>query len=491
MNISFFWGEKMKRISKCIFIVLVSILIIASCSGTGPQNTETVNFLKEFNPTEFARKGLDEYFNGTESGTVKFTPSFVTAKAENASGTLSVKADFTDYPYSGYTVTGTFTYELPVSDGQISGYRINSANTATIKGSSSAETEFSIAMGENEFAPAVGTVDVSNGNPQVSNAEAFSFLPSSNVTFTVVTESESISIPVSDIQKYEQYTKDMMPEDIFDQYLSSSLVMNAIIADNHDNLKTPDTYPLYGTSNTLTVEKETVAGQTIPVIKIEITEPMSFEYSTPHAAFHVSTSGKVSIDQQTQAVSAENYSVSVIISENNTNTHYASKIVNGNYSLSGTGSISGSITIGNHTYNGQEYVELSALSMLNTFINQWGMPDNMGNMWSEPDENGNTFIKLPPELPSEDNKETLPPGYEPGSAFDISAIYKENEAASSASLSDGKMTILKNYSYPFKADFTLDNGMTENLTALEFNNHTFSQEAVRNLNLCYDFILLF
>ena len=490
MNISFFGVKKMRRISKCIFIVLVSILIIASCSGTGPQNTETVNFLKEFNPTEFARKGLDEYFNGTESGTVKFTPSFVTAKAENASGTLSVKADFTDYPYSGYTVTGTFTYELPVSDGQISGYRINSANTATIKDSSSAETEFSIAMGENEFAPAVGTVDVSNGNPQVSNAEAFSFLPSSNVTFTVVTESESISIPVSDIQKYEQYTKDMMPEDIFDQYISSSLVMDAIIADNRDNLQIPGTYPLYGTENTLIVERisETPA---VNAIKIEISEPMSFDYATSSAAFHVSTSGTVSINQQTQAVSAENYSVSVIISENNTNTHYASKIVNGNYSLSGAGSISGSITIGNHTYNGQEYVELSALSMLNTFINQWGMPDNMGNMWSEPDENGNTFIKLPPELPSEDNKETLPPGYEPGSAFDISAIYKENEAASSASLSDGKMTILKNYSYPFKADFTLDNGMTENLTALEFNNHTFSQEAVRNLNLCYDFILLF
>lgn len=481
----------MKRISKISFIVLASVLMIISCAGTGPQNSEAQDFLKEFNPAEFAKAGLEEYFSGTGSETVKFTSSFLTAKSEITSGTLSVTAEFTDHPYSDYTVTGIFKYELPVSNGQISGYRINSENTATIKDSSSVETGFSIIMGENEFAPAVGTVDVSAETPLISNAEAFPFLPSSDVTFTVVTESGKISIPVSDIQEYEQFTKDMMPEDIFDQYISSSLVMNAIIADNQENLKTTGTYPLYGTSNTLTIEEETVAGQTIPVIKIEITEPMSFEYSTPHAAFHVSTSGKVSIDQQTQAVSAENYSVSVIISENNTNTHYASKIVNGNYSLSGTGSISGSITIGNHTYNGQEYVELSALSMLNTFINQWGMPDNMGNMWSEPDENGNTFIKLPPELPSEDNEETLPPGYEPGSAFDISAVYKENDTGSSASLSDGSMTILKNYHYPFKADFTLDNGMTENLTALEFNNHVFSQEAVRNLNLCYDFILLF
>lgn len=478
----------MKRISRIIF-VLASILIMISCAG--PQNSETQEFLRDFDPAEFAKAGLNAYFKNTQSDTVEFTSEF-NDTAKSTSRTLSVTAEFTNHPYSGYTVTGTFTYELPVDNGQISGYRINSANTATIKDSTSAETEFSIAMGENELAPAVGTVDVSNGTPLVSNAEAFSFLPSSNVTFTVVTESGKISVPISDIQD-EHYTKDMMPEDIFDQYISSSLVMNAILFDNQEKLRTPDIYPLYGTNNTLTVEEETVEGKTITVIKIEIIEPMSFEYSTPHAAFHVSTSGKVSIDQQTQAVSAENYSVSVIISENNTNTHYASKIVNGNYSLSGTGSISGSITIGNHTYNGQEYVELSALSMLNTFINQWGMPDNMGNMWSEPDENGNTFIKLPPELPSEDNEETLPPGYEPGSAFDISAVYKykENETGSSASLSDGSMTILKNYHYPFKADFTLDNGMTENLTALEFNNHVFSQEAVRNLNLCYDFILLF
>lgn len=480
----------MKRISKISFIVLASVLMIISCAGTGPQNSEAQGFLKEFDPAEFAKAGLEEYFSGTGSETVKFTPSFLTAKSEITSGTLSVTAEFTDHPYSDYTVTGIFKYELPVSNGQISGYRINSENTATIKDSSSVETGFSIIMGENEFAPAVGTVDVSAETPLISNAEVFPFLPSSNVTFTVVTESGKISIPVSDIQEYEQYTKDMMPEDIFDQYLSSSLVMNAIIADNRDNLQIPGTYPLYGTENTLIVERisETPA---VNAIKIEISEPMSFDYATSSAAFHVSTSGTVSINQQTQAVSAENYSASVIISENGTNTHYASKIMNGNYSLSSTGSISGSITIGNHTYNGQEYMELSALSMLNTFINQWGMPDNMGNMWSEPDENGNTFIKLPPELPSEDNEETLPPGYEPGSAFDIFAVYKENETGSSASLSDGSMTILKNYHYPFKADFTLDNGMTENLTALEFNNHVFSQEAVRNLNLCYDFILLF
>ena len=338
----------MKRISKISFIVLASVLMIISCAGTGPQNSEAQGFLKEFDPAEFAKAGLEEYFSGTGSETVKFTPSFLTAKSEITSGTLSVTAEFTDHPYSDYTVTGIFKYELPVSNGQISGYRINSENTATIKDSSSVETGFSIIMGENEFAPAVGTVDVSAETPLISNAEVFPFLPSSNVTFTVVTESGKISIPVSDIQEYEQYTKDMMPEDIFDQYLSSSLVMNAIIADNRDNLQIPGTYPLYGTENTLIVERisETPA---VNAIKIEISEPMSFDYATSSAAFHVSTSGTVSINQQTQAVSAENYSASVIISEKVTNTHYASKIMNGNYSISSKGSISGSISFGNNT----------------------------------------------------------------------------------------------------------------------------------------------
>ena len=443
----------MKRLS--VIILTISIILAAACTPTEPPSAGDQELLEGFDPTGFAEAGLNTYFSNIESKTAKFTPSFQATKSGNASGNLSVKAEFTDFLYDGYSINGNFTYEIPVKNGYIAGYRLTTDSRSSVRDNASVEKEFSIVMGNTTFAPATGTVTEMEGKPSTSSAEAFAFLPSSDVTFTIGGETTSIS----DRQKHEKYTKDMMPEDLFHQYICTYM-LNPIYW-NHDMTSTPGIHYLYDSENTLTV---TDKGMSLNLI-----EPMHFIYEAGSTTFSINTSGKLSVASETQTMSAENYSASAIITADGKNIPYlSSKIMNGTISIPGTGQPSGSITIGNHTYSGQEYADLYVLHFLYLNIYSWS-DEHTPYTWSEPDANGKT---------------TMGPSY----SGKLEAIYSEN--GNEASLSEGIMELYGN-KYTFSADFTLENGKTDKITALNFNGHPFSQEAVDYINTCYGFLSLF
>ena len=109
-------------------------------------------------------------------------------------------------------------HELPVANGAIQGYRVNSdsidAPTITDTTDESAtETSFTIKMGDNALAPAYGTVSASGTSIKIGSGTASAILQGTDAVFTV----GGSKIDIDDVI-YEPYTKDQMPEDYLTIY---------------------------------------------------------------------------------------------------------------------------------------------------------------------------------------------------------------------------------------------------------------------------------
>ena len=155
-----------------IMTVAAVLALILSCSPD-PGSSAGDQLMKDFQPGEFIAEGLTAYLSGRSSATLTFYDSYAegTATASAAaravgSGTLIVDATYTEHPYHNYIVNGTFVYELPVEDGVIQGYRVNSdkENGPTITDTASedaAPISFAVTMGEDALGPAYGKVSTS------------------------------------------------------------------------------------------------------------------------------------------------------------------------------------------------------------------------------------------------------------------------------------------------------------------------------------------
>lgn len=462
---------------KYLITVLLIVFIFSSCS---PEQNHDISagktFIKAFDPAEFLKDGITKYFDSSESLNPKFTetfiPSFTNTRSTSSNGTLNLTAKYTDFDYGNFSISGDFQYSLPIVDGNIQGYRVNSTNTQVTDNESGDTNTLSVNMPDSSvLAPAFGTVSIEGDSVSISNGYASTLLPNSDVTFTVENNGVSESIELSVIENEidaSSFTKDDLPDDIYNLYLSSGLI-RTIIFETIELDENSSPINLFETENTIEITYQ----NGFPYYSVlTITEPMNFTHTTGNGnKFYVYTSGKLKEEayyQNNGTAVYEDFSTSVTIIENGSDPiTYTSKICNGTYgaSLAGGGSSSGSISVGGHTYSGNELFDLDALSFINQMTRMWGLY----NTWQTPDENGNTKLNIPSPY------------------FSSSAVYKKGNSSSTLT---GEFSILS-HSYDFVFEFTeTTDGLVENVENFSFDGHQFSEEALSRLDDCYEFTRL-
>ena len=369
----------MRKTMWAVMAVLVIIMAI-SCGGSPKTSTET-ELLADFDPNGFAAAGIEEYFrNPSGTAEASFKASYTAARAGN-SGTATVNASFSDYPYSEYTVTGDFVYTLPVESGKVLGYRMTTASGSSptfTDSSSGTETLFSISMDGTALAPAGGDYDEATGT--ITNGTAAPMLSGTDASFTV----GNTSVCLGDIPTAEKpYTRNMMAEDLYSLMMAngplSGYALKLLMAQMpstgmHEGTFTAD----LGNGNTYTVtytENSTHA-------EMKIVNPMDFVVSdSTGKTYSVHTNGKVSVvgGSYMEAyggaaeVEYKDFLSTIIVTGGAEPETYTSRKINGTYSMDIASSevIDGSIIIGNHTYSGESYKELVALYALDMTITQF------------------------------------------------------------------------------------------------------------------------
>lgn len=459
----------MKKTLLAVMAVLVIIMAI-SCGGSPKTSTEA-ELLADFDPNGFAAAGIEEYFrNPSGTSEASFEATFVAARAGN-SGTATVNADFRDYPFGEYTVTGDFIYTLPVESGKVLGYRMETADgssptfTDTATGT---ETPFSVTMDSSALAPAGGDYDAATGT--ITNGTAAPMLSGTDASFTV----GNTSVSLGDIPTVEKpYSRNMMAEDLYSLMMAngplSAYALKLLMAEIPSTGMPEGTFTAdLGNGNTYTVtytENSTHA-------EMRIINPMDFVVSdSTGKAYSVHTNGKVSVvggssmDAYGGAAEVEyNDFVSTIIITGSTEPKtYTSRKINGTYSMDLTSSevINGSITIGNHTYSGASYKELVALYALDMTITQFWHYAVIG-------EDGSYLNTL-------------------GGSEDAPIIVKGNYDDATSTL-DGESSIYGT-AYPFTAKVELTKGgygYIGTFLDLSYSGVDFTEEEVGYLNAIYE-----
>ena len=280
-------------------LVTISILIafmFSSCSDSTEDLTEA-NTLAAFDVTEFASKGINEYFENPQiTGEAEFSASFSSSRSVNDNGSATILASFRDYPYNDYTVTGDFIYTLPVESGRILGYRMETASgsSPTFKDKKDQETQFSITMDETALAPAGG--DYNTVTNTVSNGIAMPMLEGTEATFTVGTS----SISLDDIPKEEEpYNRSMIAEDLYSLMMANGPLSGYAIKLLKEQLPSTGmsggTYTANlgnGNTYTITYDAENMSSHA----ELKIINPMDFIVTdSTGRSYSVHTNGKVSV----------------------------------------------------------------------------------------------------------------------------------------------------------------------------------------------------
>ncbi len=446
---------------KTIYLV-VAILVMALISACSPNpgSSADTELMKEFHPEEFITDGLNVYLSGKSSTGLSFTDSFtsstavagaVSRAAEN--GTLTVNAKYEDYKYGNFTVSGTFIYELPVENGAIQGYRVNSDTTdkpSILDTSSEEVTEIPLAvsMKGDALAPASGTVEITGNKVSIKEGTASVILPGSDATFTVGSSNQSI-----DDVLYVPYTKDQMPEDYLTIYRANIPITSAIAKKVPQTGGTVD----LGNGNTFTMNI-TKEPEYIQEIDLSIKNPLQLNVNIGNAVYSVHTVGsmeaqgtvKASADQSSESsgtMTYNDFAASITITANGTSTTMQTKSISGSYSYSSMLDISGNLTIGGHRYGKNELHEMISLEMAAMIISSWGT--------AKIDENGSYFNNL--------------------NAGDFMDMYLSGTFDDKTNILKGTLSFGKEY--PLEAKVSIS-GASASIEELTFNGHKYSEEAL-------------
>ena len=444
-----------------IMTVAAVLALILSCSPD-PGSSAGDQLMKDFQPEEFIAEGLTAYLSGRSLATLTFSDSYVegTATASAAaravgSGTLIVDATYTEHPYHNYIVSGTFVYELPVEDGIIQGYRVNSdkENTPTITDTAAedaAPISFTVTMGEDALGPAYGNVSTSGTTITSKSGAAAAILPGTDAVFTV----NSDPMTVDDVLN-EPYTKDQMPEDCLSLYQANGPITMLIMEKIRE---TGSTSGDLGNGNTFSIDN---ANPENAQTYINIVSPMSFSVEMNGTTYAVHSTGKMSANgiwngsSLTASMNFDDFAVSMTAIQGNSASTIQTKTITGTYGAS-MGGLNANITIGNHTYNSEAIQEMLSLNMLNMALSMWQFS----------------------EIDAEGNYENYLGAYEDQTSL---YLYITGKFDSTDSTLDG--TLHSPYGeYTFKAKVSIT-GSGESASAemesLTFNGYTYSEDSIK------------
>lgn len=420
--------------------------------------------ISDFDANGFAAEGISEYFmNPAGTDEVSFDALYSAERSSDDNGTLSVAADFSDYPYDDYTVTGKFIYTVPVENGKILGYRIEVADGSTpvFADGSGSETSFSVSMDESSLAPAGGDYDAATGT--VSGGIAAPMLSGTKASFTIGNESFSIA----DISPEEApYSRNMLAEDLYSMMLANGPLSAYARGKLMDQMTSPsDSYSVdLGNGNiySMSFDEQTKTG----IASMRIINPMDFlAEDSGGNTFSVHTAGSVIVETEstetkaTGSVVCNDFVSTIIMTSNGDPEVIQSKKISGTYTLDiyGSAIVDGSITIGNHAYAGNEYRELLGLYALEMVVSQfWG--------FSEIGTDGTYTNTL--------------------GASDDPMIYIEGNYDDSTGVLDADI-ILFGERIPFRASVDISGG-TGTFRALAYDGIVFSDDEIGYINAIYD-----
>ena len=454
----------MNKISFLSFLMI--LLLLVSCSGNPKTISDT-----DFNVNGFSAEGISEYFmNPSGTDKVSFKADYSAERSADDNGRLSVVADFSDYPYGDHTVTGKFIYTVPVESGKILGYRIETADGSTpvfTDGSTGKETTFSVSMDESSLAPAGGNYDAATDT--VSGGIAAPMLSGTKASFTINNESFSIE----DISPEEApYSRNMLAEDLYSMMLANGPLSAYAKGKLMEQMTSAsDQYSVdLGNGNiySMSFDEQTGTG----VVSMRIINPMDFLAEDSRGnTFSVHTAGSVIVESEstetkaTGSVVCNDFVSTIIMTGNGEPEVIQSKKISGAYTLDIYGSeiVNGSITIGNHTYTGNEYRELVGLYALEMTVSQfWG--------FSEFEDDGKYINTL--------------------GVSDDPMIYIEGNYDDSTDVLDADI-ILFGESIPFRAVVDISESGTGSFKALTYDGIEFSDDEIGYINAIYDLTYAF
>lgn len=443
------------------FVAVITLTLLFSCNPS-PGSTAGGQMLKDFQPAEFILEGLSAYLSGEHRTGLSFTDSFASGTTGNdttarasENGTLTVDAIYDEYRYQDYIISGTFVYELPIENGVILGYRVNSDSTdpPTITDTSAGSNtvnSFAISMGDNALAPAYGTLSTSGEKVVSKSGTAAEILPGTDIAFTIGND----TIGIDDIPSVP-YSKDQMPGDYLTVYQANlpitTLIYQKIIESGSNTVD-------LGNGNVFTMDTSDPQNQQV---EISIKAPMHFTVNMGGTVYSVHTTGTMEAKSYgpstsfTAKMKYNNFASSITtVSNGNTNTIQTKKIT-GEYS--GSFGISGSLTIGNHTYSGAELQEMIALEMASLIITSWGT--------AEIDADGSYYNNL--------------------NSGDFSMLNITGQFDSASNTLTGTLTY--SGTYPLEAKVSIS-GSTAIIQKLTFNGYEYSDEALDNLKKTQELI---
>ena len=374
-----------------------------------------------------------------------FPSPFAVIIIQKEDGTLIVNASYDNYAFNGYEVNGTFIYELPVEDGIIQGYRVNSdKNDAPtiidIDSEEAVPTAFAITMGSDALAPAYGTIATSGATVTSHSGSASAPLPGTDVKISVGND----NFNADDVT--EPYTKDQIPDDYYNicliNYPLTTLLMQKI-------QETGSTSVDLGNGNTCSIDYSNP--QDVHA-EINIVNPMHFTVSMNGATYTVHTTGtmKASVNGNSATMDFSKFAASITITQGGKSESIQTKAISGSYS--GINTISGSLTIGNHRYSGSELQEMFSLVMADMIISSyWGS--------SEIEADGTYYNNMN------------------SGEYDLISISGTFDSASSTLTGTLKYNTA---SYPLVAKVRIS-GTGAIIEKLAFNGYTYSDEAIATL----------
>ena len=406
---------------------------------------------------------LGKFLSGESSENLEFTENYTAdtseTRASDVTGIISVTASFSGYEYQAkYQISGNLDYTLPVEDGVIQGYRVENSEES-LKVSSDGFTEpkeLSISMNESELAPAYGSVEISETGDVAVTGEAFPIMSGMDASFVIGKD----SFTPEDLVGEEPYAKDQMAEDLYSMSLANGTISSMILKNAKPDENNNIDYQLPGEGNSYKMITTTEGNSMTNEVELRMASPSYFTIVNEGITYSVHTTGSAGIKskvyipdinsqngagmQMTATGEYDDFLVSVIMSDGKNTEYLPAKTLNG--SLDMPNMASASITIGNHTYSGDDYLELTALNMAaNYALMLDDYADNDGN------------VSIPPETVGDEYP------------FRITGSYKDG-------------TFTGNMVYMSKT-YALQIGIeNDQLTSMKFGETVFSDEAVKYLN---------